>query len=155
MGNADAYVTVNWGKLTHPLSGGLSVLTHDMDEERASYVLDKIITVYERANDKMKVTGKKVLNQQWLRGNFSGYMVHTFTATPQDEHARYMDSWVDFIVHHREGICTPEGVPILNSLKTHVRWENGHKFLFPDGIPAAPFDEEDEDEEDDESENDE
>ena len=149
MGNADAYVTVNWGKLTHPLSGGHSVLTYDMDEEKARYVLDKIITVYERANDKMKVTGKKFLNQQWLRGNFSGYMVHTFTATPREDHEHYLSRWVDFVVHHREGLCNAEGLPILTTLKAHVRWENGHKFLFSDDAPTTlnPFEDEDDDDE--------
>lgn len=149
MGNADAYVTVNWGKLSHPTTGGGSVLTENMDEEKARYVLDKIITVYEQANDKMKVTGKTVLNQQWLRGNFSGYMVHTFTATPREDHERYLSGWVDFVVRHRVEKESNQEFSILSKLKTHVRWENGHKFLFPDGAPMSsnPFEDEDEEEE--------
>jgi hypothetical protein len=74
-------------------------------------------------------------------------MVHTFTATPREDHERYLSGWVDFVVRHRVEKESNQEFSILSKLKTHVRWENGHKFLFPDGAPMSSNSFEDEDEE--------
>ena len=147
------YVTVNWEKLKQPLPGGGSVLTREMDREKAEYVIGKLIEVYELANEESAENGKKVLNTQWLRGNFSGYMVHTFTATPQDQHDDLVSGWAMFIADHRQEKLGPSGKPLLKELTKHAKWADGHAFLitlgyFPDSAATAAVadDEVDEDE---------
>ena len=132
------YVTVNWEKLKQPLPGGGSVLTREMDREKAEYVIGKLIEVYELANEESAENGKKVLNTQWLRGNFSGYMVHTFTATPQDQHDDLVSGWAMFIADHRQEKLGPSGKPLLKELTSHAKWADGHALLITLGyFPAA------------------
>ena len=138
------YISRKWKDL-------YEVSARAFDEALVRTRLEAMVVVFEHVHATCPVTTKKQKNKYWDPANFSAYIVHSLTLTPEKESAfpipsteETQDAWYEFMVEQR---AHPE---ILNNrLRVGsdagaarqwewARWHAGWKRLFyPDSIVNA------------------
>jgi len=110
-----------------------SWFSDEIDDDALINMLETIITIYERVEQRRPLRGKKILNTQWQVGKFSGYIAYSLITFP-DNTAGLIRGWVNFLANARDH---PEN--IKNTLHKDVkktrswnseRWELGYLRVF-------------------------
>jgi hypothetical protein len=140
-----------------------SWLSDEIDEDAVINLLETIITIYERVEQRKPLRGKKILNMQWQVGKFSGYIAYSLITFP-DSTAVLIRGWVNFLANARDHPENIKNILHKDVKKTRSwnseRWELGYLRVFnPDEAErreaadaarrAADTDESDEDDESD------
>lgn len=128
----------------HIAGGGISKKYEDLREQitvsidddmkmTARKVLNELFSIYEDADVRKPVQGKKHLKVQKDIGNFNGAIVYSLKEFP-DEWERIHNGWVDFLVAYRENNDL-----LKEKILRHVsgarswnrsRWETTYKHVF-------------------------
>ena len=116
------------------------ILELHFDEAKADGLFDKLLRVYEQAQERhpIPLKDKKKL---WDVGQMSGYILATLLEYQDDEErqAVLMSGWEDFLVMCREGTASMEelhrGMPASRNWNSD-RWRIGFKNIF-EAAPAA------------------
>jgi hypothetical protein len=109
------------------------VTIDDETESNARKILNEIFTIYEEADSRKPVQGRKHLKVQKDIGNFTGAIVYSLKTYP-DEWARVHTGWVDFLVSYR-GNNDLLQKKILDNISgarswNRARWETTYKHVF-------------------------
>lgn len=125
----------------HIAGGGISKKYEDLreqilvpvNESETRRVLNELFTIYEDADVRKPVQGKKHLKAQKDIGNFTGAIVYSLKTFP-DEWSRIHAGWVDFLVRYRENNDLLQTV-ILNNVSgarswNRARWEMTYNHVF-------------------------
>lgn len=105
----------------------------DIDEVEAKKVLNELFSIYEDADARKPVQGRKHLKIQKDIGNFTGGIVYSLKTYP-DEWERIHAGWVDFLVSYRENNDLLED-KILDHVSNarswnRARWETTYNHVF-------------------------
>jgi len=116
----------------------------EFDHEYIESVLEKLIRIFERVNERQPTTSAAIKKQYWEISNFIAYILHGLLLKPEElpdcdlpTHEEQADVWVDFIVRQRlnpqiledELLC---GDKAKGSHFTKERWHRGWLRMFPD-----------------------
>ena len=63
--------------------------------------LERLIAIYTEVEAKQPQGGKKILNQQWKIGTFSGYIIHSLHVHDASEHDAVQRKWIRFLIDER------------------------------------------------------
>jgi len=95
--NSSCGITTNY----EDLRDKLSLPIDETMKNNAERVLDALFSIYEEADVRKPLQGKKHLAVQKNIGNFSGAIVYSLKQYP-DNWVRLHKGWVDFIISYRE-----------------------------------------------------
>jgi hypothetical protein len=132
-------------------------LSEEIDEEAVINLLESIISIYERVEQRKPLRGRKILNTQWQVGKFSGYIAYSLITFP-DNRPALIRGWVNFLANARDHPENIKNILHKYTKKTRSwneeRWMLGYLSVFnPDEAEriaaAVPDDSDDEDDESD------
>ncbi len=116
----------------------------DFDREQVRAMLEKVIRIFERVNERQPTTAAAIKKQYWEMSNFIAYIIHGLLLRPEEvsdcelpSHEDQADVWVDFIVRQRLNPEILENVLLCGdkakgSHFTKERWHRGWLRMFPD-----------------------
>jgi hypothetical protein len=122
--------------------------------DNAEQVIKELLLIYEEADVRYPLHGKKHLNVQKNIGNFTGAIVYSLKMFP-DDWERLHNGWVDFLVCYRKDNSLLESKIKKNVADcrnwTEGRWETTYKHVFnvagpSDNTKSSPSEDSDEDE---------
>lgn len=122
--------------------------------DKAEQVIKELFLIYEEADVRYPLQGKKHLNVQKTIGNFTGAIVYSLKMFP-DDWERLHNGWVDFLVCYRKDNSLLETKIKKNVADcrnwTEGRWETTYKHVFNVAGPSehtksSPSEDSDEDE---------
>jgi hypothetical protein len=122
--------------------------------DKAEQVIKELFLIYEEADVRYPLHGKKHLNVQKNIGNFTGAIVYSLKMFP-DDWERLHNGWVDFLVCYRKDNSLLETKIKKNVADcrnwTEGRWETTYKHVFniagpSDNTKSSPSEDSDEDE---------
>lgn len=127
-------------------------LDRDIDSESILSNLHVLIRIYRLVEERYPERGKKILNNQWDVGKYSGYIIYSLHKYPE-ETERLVRGWATFLAAAR---ANPQNIDdILHYDITAARswtvrrWELGYLRVFNPGeahrVAATPYVEEDSD----------
>jgi hypothetical protein len=127
----------------------------EIDEGAVINLLETIIGIYERVEQRRPLRGKKILNTQWQVGKFSGYIAYSLLTFP-DNTAALVRGWVNFLANARDHPENIKNILHKYTKKTRSwneeRWMLGYLSVFnpeeAERIAAAVPDDSDEDDDD-------
>lgn len=106
-------------------------LSKELDEMKVLGLLEKIITIYERAGEGKPKCTKTILNTYWDVGKITGYIAYSLIEFPSDE---LMDGWVKFLADARDYPHKLKSVLQKDNKKARTwnkkRWQLGYLRVF-------------------------
>ena len=119
----------------------MTPITNEM-RDKAEQVINKLLIIYEEADVRYPLKGKKHLNVQKNIGNFTGAIVYSLKTFPNDWE-RLHNGWIDFIVCYRKDNSLLE-TKIKKNVSacrnwTEGRWLTTYKHVFNIAGPNERF----------------
>lgn len=131
----------------------MTPITNEM-RDKAKQVINELLIIYEEADVRYPLQGKKHLKVQKNIGNFTGAIVYSLKTFPNDWE-RLHNGWIDFIVCYRKDNSLLE-TKIKKNVSacrnwTEGRWITTYKHVFNiagpnERVESSPSEESDEDE---------